>query len=395
MRSSTPKHLHPILGRRMVDWVLAAARPLVARPLVVVASPDTRDAFGDLDVAVQEKPLGTGDAVRSAREALGDEAGDLLVLSGDTPLLTSELLADARSRRTGARTPRRPCSRSSPPSRATTAGSSAVTTVASRRSSRRSTRPRSSSLSRSATRRSTSSAPSSSGRRSSASRPANAQGELYLTDAVRDLVDGGRARRRAHRRRPGRDGGREHARGARRRRGRPPRPDQSRRTCWRASRSSTRRRRGSSRRWSSSPTASCTPSPSCAGRRGSPPAPRSALTRSRSTPRSVPDAVVGPFCYLRPGTVLEARPKAGTFVEIKNSHIGERTKVPHLSYIGDADIGEDTNIAAQQRDRELRPSARPAEGPDDDRQQRQDRRRQCLRCPSDDRRRCVDRGRDR
>jgi len=57
-------------------------------------------------------------------------------------------------------------------------------------------------------------------------------------------------------------------------------------------------------------------------------------------------ALVGPFCYLRPGTVLEAGAKAGTFVEIKNSRVGARTKVPHLSYIGDADIGEDTNIAA-------------------------------------------------
>ena len=44
-----------------------------------------------------------------------------------------------------------------------------------------------------------------------------------------------------------------------------------------------------------------------------------------------PGAMVGPFCYLRPGTVLEADSKAGTFVEIKNSRIGERTKVPHLS----------------------------------------------------------------
>ena len=57
-------------------------------------------------------------------------------------------------------------------------------------------------------------------------------------------------------------------------------------------------------------------------------------------------ATVGPFCYLRPGTVLEPAAKAGTFVEIKQSRIGARTKVPHLSYIGDADIGEDTNIAA-------------------------------------------------
>ncbi len=57
-------------------------------------------------------------------------------------------------------------------------------------------------------------------------------------------------------------------------------------------------------------------------------------------------AVIGPFCYLRPGTVLGESSKAGTFVEIKNSRIGDRTKVPHLSYIGDAEIGEDTNIGA-------------------------------------------------
>jgi bifunctional UDP-N-acetylglucosamine pyrophosphorylase/glucosamine-1-phosphate N-acetyltransferase len=58
------------------------------------------------------------------------------------------------------------------------------------------------------------------------------------------------------------------------------------------------------------------------------------------------DASVGPFCYLRPGTVLETGAKAGTFVEIKNSRIGARAKVPHLSYVGDADVGEETNIAA-------------------------------------------------
>jgi len=57
-------------------------------------------------------------------------------------------------------------------------------------------------------------------------------------------------------------------------------------------------------------------------------------------------ATIGPFCYLRPGTVLGDSSKAGTYVEIKNSRLGDRTKVPHLSYIGDADIGEDTNIGA-------------------------------------------------
>jgi len=57
-------------------------------------------------------------------------------------------------------------------------------------------------------------------------------------------------------------------------------------------------------------------------------------------------ANVGPFAYLRPNAHLHPKAKAGTFVEIKNSEIGAGTKVPHLSYIGDADIGEGSNIGA-------------------------------------------------
>ncbi|MCP3758701.1 bifunctional UDP-N-acetylglucosamine diphosphorylase/glucosamine-1-phosphate N-acetyltransferase GlmU [Streptomyces sp. TBY4] len=57
-------------------------------------------------------------------------------------------------------------------------------------------------------------------------------------------------------------------------------------------------------------------------------------------------ASVGPFAYLRPGTNLGAKAKAGTYVEMKNATIGEGTKVPHLSYVGDATIGEYTNIGA-------------------------------------------------
>jgi bifunctional UDP-N-acetylglucosamine pyrophosphorylase/glucosamine-1-phosphate N-acetyltransferase len=55
---------------------------------------------------------------------------------------------------------------------------------------------------------------------------------------------------------------------------------------------------------------------------------------------------VGPFAYLRPGTVLGAKGKIGTFVETKNAEIGEGSKIPHLSYVGDATIGEHTNIGA-------------------------------------------------
>lgn len=57
-------------------------------------------------------------------------------------------------------------------------------------------------------------------------------------------------------------------------------------------------------------------------------------------------ATVGPFTFLRPGTELAAGAKAGAYVEIKNASVGEGAKVPHLSYVGDAEIGPGTNIGA-------------------------------------------------
>lgn len=59
-----------------------------------------------------------------------------------------------------------------------------------------------------------------------------------------------------------------------------------------------------------------------------------------------PEATVGPFAYLRPGARLARKAKVGTFVEVKASTIGEGSKVPHLSYIGDAEIGKDVNVGA-------------------------------------------------
>ena len=57
-------------------------------------------------------------------------------------------------------------------------------------------------------------------------------------------------------------------------------------------------------------------------------------------------ATVGPFTYLRPGTVLGGKGKIGAFCETKNAEIGQGTKVPHLSYLGDVEIGENSNIGA-------------------------------------------------
>src|SRR5690348_2951766 len=91
MKSATPKHLHPLLGRRMVDWVIAAARGAGADRVVVVASPSTAELFEGLEVAIQQQPRGTGDAVASARDALAGFDGDVVVLNGDVPALTAEL----------------------------------------------------------------------------------------------------------------------------------------------------------------------------------------------------------------------------------------------------------------------------------------------------------------
>ena len=73
----------------------------------------------------------------------------------------------------------------------------------------------------------------------------------------------------------------------------------------------------------------------------------SRITRTDATLAVIePGATVGPFSYLRPGTILGADGKIGAFVETKNSRIGVGSKVPHLSYIGDTTVGEHSNIGA-------------------------------------------------
>ena len=71
-------------------------------------------------------------------------------------------------------------------------------------------------------------------------------------------------------------------------------------------------------------------------------------------------ATVGPFAYLRPGTVLGEGSKVGTFVEVKNSDVGEGAKIPHLSYVGDADVGRGQQPRREHDHGELR---RPQEAP--------------------------------
>ena len=97
---------------------------------------------------------------------------------------------------------------------------------------------------------------------------------------------------------------------------------------------------------------------------------------------------VGPFAYLRPGTVLRAGAKVGTFVEVKNSDIGPDAKVPHLSYIGDADVGERTNLGAATITANYDGRA---QAPHDDRRRVQDERGHDVRRARDGRRRRLHR----
>ncbi len=102
LRSATPKHLHPLLGRRMVDWVLDAVRPLGADPLVVVVSEETAAAFDGETTALQPSPRGTGDAAASAREALRGLRGRRPDRAGRYAARLDRAALGLSSRRTGA-----------------------------------------------------------------------------------------------------------------------------------------------------------------------------------------------------------------------------------------------------------------------------------------------------
>jgi bifunctional UDP-N-acetylglucosamine pyrophosphorylase/glucosamine-1-phosphate N-acetyltransferase len=344
MKSATPKHLHPILGRRMVDWVVAAARPLGADPLVVVASPETQGAFDGVQVAVQEQPLGTGHAVIAAREALEGRARDLLVLSGDTPLLSSELLAALLATHRAGGAAATVLSFTPPDPRAygrvirdANGGVRAIVEAVDATPEQLATREVNSSIYVFAAEKLWPAL--------DRIEPVNAQGELYLTDAVRLLVE---------------DGEHVAAHTA-------PDPDETEGVNTRAelaAAAAALRDRINAEHMAAGVTIVDPQSTWIEAEveleRDTVVNPSTFLRGSTRVAEGAqigpfavvvdttigPGVTVGPFCYLRPGTALDAGAKAGTFVEIKNSHIGEGAKVPHLSYIGDADVGAGTNIAA-------------------------------------------------
>ena len=95
MKSSMPKVLHAICGRSMLHFVLEAAEALHPKKVVVVVghkAEQVKEAVRDVDFALQEEQLGTGHAVLAARNSLAGFVGTVVILSGDTPLITAETL---------------------------------------------------------------------------------------------------------------------------------------------------------------------------------------------------------------------------------------------------------------------------------------------------------------
>jgi bifunctional UDP-N-acetylglucosamine pyrophosphorylase/glucosamine-1-phosphate N-acetyltransferase len=344
MKSATPKHLHALLGRRMVDWVIHAAREAGVHRVVVVASPDTAALFDGHEVAVQPKPLGTGDAVRSAREALAGATGDVLVLNGDVPALTPELLRALveTHRAAGA------------------AGTVLSFEPDDLRAYGRVVRDADGGLARIV--EAGDASPEELALREVNSgiyvfeaaklwplldrlEPHNAQGELYVTDTLGLLVGDGEAVA-VHTAPVPFDV-----------EGINTRVELAAVTAALRDRINERHMLAGvtivdpSSTWIEADVeieADATIHPFTVLRGTT-----KVATGAEVGPHVVaidaeigPNVSVGPFAYLRAGTVLGEGAKAGTFVELKKARIGARSKVPHLSYIGDAEIGEDTNIAA-------------------------------------------------
>jgi bifunctional UDP-N-acetylglucosamine pyrophosphorylase/glucosamine-1-phosphate N-acetyltransferase len=327
MKSATPKHLHPLLGRRMVDWVIAAVREAGVERVVVVASPATASLYQGVEVAVQEEPLGTGDAVRAAHEALSGFDGDVLVVNGDVPALASETLRRlvATHRAAGA----------------------AATLLAfepdDARAYGRIVRDGEGRLARIVEAVDASPEELALGEVNSGIyvfraeklwpvlerlEPQNAQGELYVTDTLGLLVGDGEtcAVELAA----------------------DPLEAEGINTRVELADAAARLRDRINEEHMLAGVTIVDPASTWieVGAEIEPDVTIQPFTFIRGDVRIASGVEIGPFAYIRPGTSVGEGAKIGTFVELKKSTVGAGAKIPHLSYIGDAEIGEGTNVAA-------------------------------------------------
>jgi bifunctional UDP-N-acetylglucosamine pyrophosphorylase/glucosamine-1-phosphate N-acetyltransferase len=327
MKSATPKHLHPLLGRRMVDWVVEAARDAGVDRIVVVASPQTRDLLEDVEVVVQEEPLGTGDAVRSARSALESLGGDVLVLNGDVPALRPETVRAlvATHRETGAaatvlsfepqdagaygRVVRNGDGRLD---RIVEAADASPEELAVREVNSGIYVFRAEKLWPVLDRLD----------------PHNAQGELYVTDTLGLLAADGETCAVQLADDP------LEAEGV------------NTRAELATAAASLRDRINDAHMLAGVTIVDPASTWIEAGVEIEPDVVVHPYTVIRGGVRIESGAEIGPFAYVRPVSVIGEGAKIGTFVEVKNAAVGADAKIPHLSYVGDAEVGEGANVAA-------------------------------------------------
>ena len=327
MKSATPKHLHPLLGRRMVDWVVDAARGAGVERLVVVASPETSRLLEDVEVVVQEEPLGTGDAVRCARAALADFGGDVLVLNGDVPALRPETiraLVDTHR-----------------------AAGAAATVLAFEPADPgaygRVVRDGDGRLARIVEAVDASAEELALGEvnsgiylfRADKLWPAlerldahNAQGELYVTDTLGLLVGDGESCAVQLADDP------FEAEGV------------NTRAELALAAASLRDRINETHMLAGVTIVDPATTWIEAGVEIEPDVVVHPFSVIRGGVRIEGGVEIGPFAYVRPVSVIGEGAKIGSFVEVKNVAVGAGAKIPHLSYVGDAEVGEGTNVAA-------------------------------------------------
>jgi bifunctional UDP-N-acetylglucosamine pyrophosphorylase/glucosamine-1-phosphate N-acetyltransferase len=327
MKSATPKHLHPLLGRRMVDWVVETARDAGVDRIVVVASPQTRDLIDGVEIVVQEEPLGTGDAVRSARSTLEPLGGDVLVLNGDVPALRPETVRAlvATHRDTGAAAtvlsfePEDACAYGRVVrngdgrlDRIVEAADASADELAVREVNSGIYVFRAEKLWPVLDRLD----------------PHNAQGELYVTDALGLLAADGDlcAVQLAD----------------------DPLEAEGVNTRAELATAAASLRDRINRAHMLAGVTIVDPASTWieAGVEIEPDVVIHPYTVVRGGVRIESGAEIGPFAYVRPVSVIGEGAKIGTFVEVKNAAVGADAKIPHLSYVGDAEVGEGANVAA-------------------------------------------------
>jgi bifunctional UDP-N-acetylglucosamine pyrophosphorylase / glucosamine-1-phosphate N-acetyltransferase len=365
MRSSLPKMLHPVCGRPMLAWPVFAAREAGAGRVVAIVSPHhdlTPGLPEGVETVVQPEPDGTGGALRAALGPIR-EAETVVVLSGDHPLLSAETIAGLLSvhRETGAAATMLTIELDDPGAygRVLRGATGAFERIVEAKAGSDATAEQLAIREVNAGTYAFEAAPLAEALERISND--NSQGEYYLTDVFAVL----RADGLSVATHPADDFGATMGVNNR---------------VELAGVEAEARRRLLERHmlagvtvvdpastWIDAeveiaPDARIEPGTTLRGRTaigaGSVVGPLSTLIDARlgegaSVAHSYlvecevgDDCSVGPFAYLRPGARLERGAKAGTFVEVKNSTLGEGAKAPHLAYVGDADVGAGANLGA-------------------------------------------------